>query len=365
MNTAAAVGRRRAGACRHGHWDRRTVLAGGSAACLLAAGALVWFGGPAWALAPDRTAWWNTVPVTTPTSAPASLPTAPTTPVTAPSTIGPNELEVSFTGTGTAAFAAVQYTVPLQVATGTIDPSTLTATMTLTLDTANSTGTPAVVACPTTTPWSAGGDQQAATAPATDCSGDALAKGTVDATNHTVSFSLGAAQEESYDPGVFAVAILPDPSATQPFQAVFDGPGDQSFTVTGEQVEPTTTTTTAVPAGNGGGAGSSGLGSDQGGGGVFALAPPFEAPGALAPAAPVATPSEPTTGVSPGARVPLALGARPAARQGMSPSVQRAVAVVVLVLLGVGLAAAAGREQRAPRSLRPVHLTPAGGHPPA
>lgn len=359
-----------AGSARARRWCH--VAAG---ACFAAAG-VTWFAtGPVWAattLGPAKTAWYdrsgtqNVTGETTPAAAqpgelevgyvPAqatapqqTLPPAPGlpgAPVQPPSgSVGGNSVGYA------TAFAAVDYEVPLQSGDQSIDPSSITATLTLALDQASSANVSDgdLLACPTaTTLWSAGGDQDASQAPQYSCA-DAVS-GNVDSSAHTVTFALTSAQESSLSAGSFSLAIVPGTAPAGPFQAVFSAPSATSFTVTD-----------ASPAGDANanldqtfpGADQSGsldLSAGPGGLGLQAFTPE---------AAPVPTPAPagtaPGTAGTPSGRT---YEAAPASLHGgLGAGAQRTVALVVLLGLGTLLVLASSMSPgRAPRSLRAALL---------
>lgn len=256
----------------------------------------------------------------------------------------------------TVAFAAVEYSLPLEVGGQSVDPSSITGTLTLALDQASS-GNVAngdLLACPTnTTLWSAGGDQDAGQAPPYSCA-DAVS-GNVDSAGHTVSFALTSAQESQLSPGTFSLVIVPGSTPAGAFQAVFSPPGDTSLAVTGES-----------PLGNANDNLDNGLagGTDQGSSGDFGLQSFSPAPdsGAGSVVGPAATAPVPAASSGPaGSRggTADALGARAALRGGIGSNAQRTVALVVLLALGTLLVAASSRPGRSPRSLRTMLRRPA------
>ena len=354
----------------------RRVLRVAGGACFAGAAALWLTAAPvsaATTLAPTKTAWYDNSGAqqvtgeTTPSSAqPGELevayaPASATVPQeTTPSTPGvpgapvaptPGQAGGSSAG-GTLAFAAVEYDVPLQSAGQSVDPASITAALTLSLDQTSSQGVAAgdLIACPTqTTLWSAGGDQDASQAPPYACSTGAVS-GQLDTTAHTVTFDLSQAQESALSPGSFSLVIVPGPTPSGPFQAVFAAPGAASFTVTGES--PGQTPGPDQQLNTNGPGDQSGLpGSDIGGSATpsqFALAPSPGPAGA--------------TGPTPGAQVvrPGFYRSVPAVLHGgLGTSAQRTVALAVLLGIGVLLVAASSQNVRPPRSLLQVVRRPA------
>lgn len=349
----------------------RRALRLAAGACFGGAAALGLVPGPvsaAASLGPAKTAWYDASGAqqvtgeTTPSAAqpgelevayaPASATvpqqTAPSTPAVpgAPAPT-PGQAGGGSVG-GTLALAAVEYDVPLQSGGQSVDPSSITALLTLTLDQASSQGVAAgdLLACPTeTTLWSAGGDQDVSQAPPYSCSSGAVT-GKLDTSAHTVRFDLGQAQENALSPGSFSLVIVPSPTPSGPFQAVFSAPGGDSLEVTGESQAQNLG---SDQLGAGGPLDQSGLpGSD---GGVLANPSAF----ALAPA--------PATGggPSPGARTirPGIYRSVPAALHGgLGTSAQRTVALGVLLGIGALLVAASSQRVRPPRSLLQVVRAP-------
>jgi len=297
-----------------------------------------------------RSGWWSESP----------LPLATLSPT--PS----SDLQVTYSGTSTLAFAAVRYVVPLGSGSQKIDPSSITAVLTLSMPSPGAVGTPLIDACPTTTSWSPGGDQPASKAPKYSCADGQASAGIYDSSSDTMTWSLAAAQESPRDPGVFSVALVPAPGASAPFSAEFNTPSASNLAVLSENPYP--------PSSAGGGSGASanpgqgtpsgsnpasGTGSTtsqtpgSGGGTAYVPAgssesvfnpPPFSAPTSLSAQAPAASaPTSPTAGNqgsragTPESSAPfgsaprLALGAPAAAKGGVTSSTQRTIGLVVLI----------------------------------
>jgi hypothetical protein len=257
------------------------------------------------------------------------------------------------------AFAAVDYEVPLDVGGQSIDPSSLAAVLTLSLDQASSANVSNgdLLACPTvTTLWSAGGDQDAAQAPQYSCA-DAVS-GNVDSTTHTVSFALTSAQENSLSPGAFSLVIVPSTTPSGAFQFVFSAPAADSLTVTNasplgnpnDNLDQSITPSDQSAFDLSGGSGDLGLQSF----GLSASPAATPAPGA----------STPGSGAAPGG-ANFASGAPAVLRGGLGSSGQRTVALVVLLGLGTLLVVASSNQGRAPRSLRSLLTTVADRAGPA
>jgi hypothetical protein len=372
----------------------------GAVACVLAAAFLGLTGSGAYALGPDKTAWYDnlglqsTTGETTPSVAsngqleveyvpaavsvpPVTLPTAPvTTPTLPPSApVGvpvPSGGSVGGSTVGdTLSFAEVQYTVPLTAGSQSIDPTSIRGVLTLALDSQSSANVSSgdIVACPTSNNlWASGSDQPATQASPYDCSAGAAVTGNYDASSATITFNLSSAQEyvePSGPTGIFSLAIVPGSSPTGPFTAVIQPPSATSFDVTGESPgsdanqnlansgagppasAPAVTPTTTTPAASAFEQESAGL---TGGSGVSPVSPVTPA------AAPVGTPATTAT-TSPGA-VALSAPVPTAVVSGLSSGFQRTIAVILLMSLGAGLWMAASLKRHVPKSLRPVHALP-------
>jgi hypothetical protein len=346
----------------------------------MAGAAVVWFAAaPAAASGsqgPSKSAWYD------------ASGTQNVTGETTPSAAGPNELEVAYspasvtvpqqtipstptvpgapvsppqgntggnTVGGTLAFAALEYDVPLQSDGQSIDPTSITAILTLSLDPNSSKGvsTGDLVACPTTTTlWSAGGDQDASQAPQYSCAGSSAVTGDVDTTKNTVTFSLTSAQENQFTPGAFSIVLVPGTAPSGPFQAVISAPSDTSLAVTNEAPAGNPDVNLATPAFPGGTTDT--VPSDNGGASPSDFA--LSAPSPTDTAAPSSTRGG--TNATPGGR-----GYTPqtaALHGGIGSGAQRTVALVVLLAIGALLVAASSRPGRAPRSLRRLASPPAG-----
>jgi hypothetical protein len=373
-------------------------MRGAAAGCVLAA-TFVWLSGTtASALGPDKTAWYDNSGLqsatgeTTPSvasngqlevqfapagaTAPSeTLPNAPTAPPTLPPSapVGvptPTGGKVGGSAVGyTLAFAEVEYTVPLQVGGQTIDPASLHAVLTLSLDpqTSSNMGSGDVVACPTTNNlWAAGDDQQARQASPYDCSAGHEVTGNYDATSNTITFELASAQayqEPSGLTGIYSLALVPGTSPSGAFTAVINPPSPSSYALTAESPVSNPNQNVAAPAPGTAGAPatapltvapptsafqheSSGL---QGTPGSVSISPVTPAPAPAPIATPIAAPNAAALGTS----------TTTSTTTGLLSGYPRAVAVILLMALGAGLWVGAQRKRRSPKSLRPLHAAPA------
>jgi hypothetical protein len=169
------------------------------AALVLAAQPAMAAGGPT-----VESGWWNE---------------ASAGPVAAPSTTQSNQVQVSNGLSGPLAFAAVRVGIP------TATPAGWSLTLRL-APTSSTVGTPAVSACPTTSNWKPGPDQDASTAPGYSCTSghqiDAKASGS-DAT-WTIPVSWASR-------GTLSVALVPTPGTSSPFSVSYPAPTPESVTL--------------------------------------------------------------------------------------------------------------------------------------
>ena len=338
-------------------------------------GALAAFGAaasPAAALTPTRTAWWN--------EAPLGL-------VVSPSPVQPDQLMVAQGTARPEAVAAVYYSVAGSPDAGGALMS-VSATLRLPLDTSSSVGTPAIEACPiqpSAAGWQKGG-AQSGTPPADDCASGKGVPGQVSSDGASVVFTLTPAQQQAGSPGVFDLELVP--ASQTPFQAVFNQPGADDFTMTPPPAPPAGTASTpggggapasggsSAPAGSGQGAGTTGGGGTSGGdtSGAVTASPDFNsgdlgsAPALAAPSVP-STPSATTggtgtsasgsTGTSGGVSRVAAGALRPTASGGSGGGLfggrrTQLLGVWILVDTGLALFLFGSAVERAPRLLGSV-----------
>ncbi len=302
---------------------RLAVPAALTCACVLLPGAA------AAAAEPERTGWWNRV------SAGGVVLPQPTAQA--------GDLRVAAGPEAPTAYAAVLYSAP----------GSSGATLDLTVR--SRSGTAEVVACPTeATDWPEGPNQPYDKAPAFDCkAGQAL--GSLSEDGKTLSFVLDSSTQT--EPGIWSLAIVPEPTARQVFTLDIVEPGPDAF-----QAEPADAPsgTAPTPAEPGPGAPP----QDTGGSGEAFVPDAFEAPpvfdtgtaqaplvaaGADVPLPEPATVPEPTlaTGAAPVA-TPLLL-ARPAGVVEDLGSGRRLLALLVLAGGSAAVGYAAGQQRPGPR----------------
>ncbi len=373
-------------------------MRGAAAACALAA-SFVWLSGTtASALGPDKTAWYDnsglqsatgettpsvasngqleiqyapagaSAPSQTLPNAPSSTPTLPpSAPVGVPAPTG-GKVGGSTVG-NTLAFAEVEYTVPLQAGGQSVDPNSIRAVLTLSLDpqTSSNVSSGDIIACPTTSNlWAAGYDQKASQASPYDCSAAHAVSGNYDASSNTITFQLSSAQayqEPSGLTGIYSLALVPGLSPTGAFTAVINPPSPTSYALTGESPVSNPNQNLAAPApGSPGGPAVAPL----------TVAPPTSAfqqessglqgtPGAvsISPVTPAPAPTPITTPIATPNVVALGTPTTTFTTTGLLSGYPRAVAVILLMILGTGLWVGAQRKRRSPKSLRPLHGAPA------
>lgn len=284
---------------------------------------------------PERTGWWNRL-----SAGPLTAP-APTT--------QPGDLRVASGGDEPSAYSALLYTTA----------GSTSATLDLKVRAGSTVGTPEVVACPTvTTEWPEGENQPYDTAPEYDCAvGSAF--GSLSADGSTLSFLLDSSLQVS--PGVWSLALVPQPGSTTGLFAVDVEKPDAAAFVAAPPEQPTGPGAAFEPAPADPGTSGSGGGSGD------AFFPSFEAPAfdtgtgtstgtAVAPlvaggdeaALPQpAAPSPAVAGPRP-ARPPVLL-ARPAALGEDVGTGRRLLGLLVLAGGSAAVGYAAGQQRPGPR----------------
>jgi hypothetical protein len=156
---------------------------------------------------PERTAWWSAA-----SGGGLAVPQ--------PST-EEGDLRVT-RAVDTQAFAAVHYVT---------DEDAFSATLVLALREGRTVGMPDVVACPTVgTDWPAGGNQPLENAPDVDCNAG-ISFGTVSEDATSITFTLDVTQQA--EPGVWSMALVPQPEGTVPFSIDFVAPDASAFQADG------------------------------------------------------------------------------------------------------------------------------------
>lgn len=307
---------------------RLAVPAALTCACVLLPGAA------AAAAEPERTGWWNRV------SAGGVVLPQPTA--------QPGDLRVAAGPDAPTAYAAVLYTAP----------GSLTAT--LDLEIRSRSGTAEVVACPTElTEWPEGANQPYDKAPLFNCEvGSSL--GALSEDGKTLSFALDESTQT--EPGVWSLALLPQPEAQQIFTLDLVEPGPLAFQAdppdTSSDTAPDTSSDTSTDAPPPDTSGSTGGTGEAFSPGSFEVPPSFDTGAAEAPlvaaGADVPLP-EPATAPEPAVAagaVPVAtplLLARPAGVVDDLTSGRRLLALLVLAGGSAAVGYAAGQQRPGPR----------------
>lgn len=306
----------------------------------VAAVLLAWAGGVlalptlASADAPVVTGWWSQARPTAP--AVGAVPADPTY-------TDDGTLAVRNTPAGPAAIAALHYSedgasagkLSLQIASDTVVEA------------------PQLVACPTTSSWSAGGNQAWDQAPTYDC-GKKIA-GQV--SGSTVTWTLDERVQDG--PGSFDVVILPDPSYTTPFSLTFAKPGADSFAATstdsGVTVPSTPVGAGAVPTAGGSAAAAPGPAALP----ALSSGTSF---GSVAGAGVPPSVAAPDTVVAPPAGAPVvAPRTRTVAADGNSDGRRLGIGLIALVAVMILWAAANPGASSARRFHHPVLASMGGG----
>ena len=165
---------------------------------------------------PEDTAWWSKAQ-----QAPSPAPTVPINQATGSNLMDGND------PSGPNAITAVRYTVPGTIDGEPVDASTASGTLTLKVAATGAVGTPVVEACPIISSWQAAQGGEWASRPKYNCA--TAAKGVFNADSTVATFALGPGLQTR--PGVFDLAIVPDPANQTPFSVQFAPPGGDSLTV--------------------------------------------------------------------------------------------------------------------------------------
>lgn len=261
-------------------------------ASLAAAAAVAGAPAAAWGAsgATVQSGWWNEAAVGA---------------LAAPTTTPSDQLQVSNGFSGPLAFAAVRVTAP----SGT--PADWVVTLTLTVPSGATVGTPAVSACPTVGRWKPGADQKPSSAPGYSCRSGHQADGAPGngVEKWTVPLSWGSG-------GTVSVALVPTPGTTSPFSVAYTAPTPASVTfgpqpAAAAPVPSAPSNSPYPPSGPGSGSGSgpgSGTGPGSGQGSPAATGQPVSAPGASGAPAPAGAFTAGATGPT---GSPAAAGAPP------------------------------------------------------
>jgi hypothetical protein len=301
--------------------------------------------------------WWNEAAVGT---------------VQAPSTTPANQLQVSYGGgsssslpstfKGTLAFSAVRITLPAGTSTSDV------VSLKLTIPSRSSVGTAAVSACPTTSSWKPGANQQPKAAPGYSCKGrqaDGKATAADETWNIPASWASGAD---------LSVALIPTPGTTEPFSVSYNQPTSASVTVVAPAAPGSVTPVIEPPAAfspspSGVGSVSSGVPSTPGPGATTSGPATPASAGSAAAAPSLGSLGSGSAGNgasgSPSSRVSGApASAAPGGGSPVSASHGRGgriMAFVLLVGLAVALFALSAQSDRPPQLLGPLGAGPASG----
>ena len=282
------------------------------------------FAGPAGAatIGPDAQGWWSEAQ-----QAPQPLPVDTIT--------GPN-LQVGGDPTGPNAIAAVRFVVPGTIDDAPVDPSSVSATLTLKVAPNTTIGTPAVVACPVLGTWQPASAGAWSTRPAYNCDRSAAATASGDSMVFKLDPSLQATS------GRYDLALVPAPTNQAPFSVQFLPPAGDSLALgsgapaagAGEsEPAPDTEPLPVTPD-------TSAASVPLGGSPSFAVGGPL--------------PVEPAPEATPGARAstPRANSLLPGPlRRASTKRSQQAIALVMLALIVLALWWFGGEQVRAPRLL--------------
>ena len=303
---------------------RRSVCAICGVIALLMAQTLM-FAGVAGAatVSPDAQGWWSEAQ-----QAPQPLPV---------DTLTGKNLQVGGDPTGPNAIAAVRFIVPGTIDGEPVDPTSVSAALTLDIAPNSTVGTPAVVACPIIGSWQPATAGAWSAKPNYSCSPSST--GTLSADKARMAFKLDPSLQARS--GTYDLALVPAPANQAPFSVQFLPAGGDSFALESGSpaataagpVEPSTETPVAAPT-------DSSATAPVGGPSSFDVGSPlpFGAPPAVTPARP-ATPG------------PSRLLPTPLRRAVSTKRSQQAIALVMLGGLVLALWWFGGEQARAPRLL--------------
>jgi len=279
---------------------------------------------------PEDQGWWSEAQ-----QAPSPAPTVPINQAT-----GTN-LMVGNDPSGADAIAAVRYNVPGTIDGEPVDASTASGTLTLKIAANGAVGTPVVEACPVISSWQSAQGGHWDARPKYNCA--TAAKGVFNADTTAATFALTPGLQAR--PGVFDLAIVADPANQTPFSVQFTAPAGDSLTVRAAG--------TPAPAGDGGAvaAPTTDTGTSFDSSAPTDLTAPVPGLAVTPDGAPTTsgtTASGPSAGN--GASTPTITLVTPAGRIADKRG-QRALGLVLLVLLGLSLWWFGGQPVRRPRLL--------------
>ena len=160
---------------------------------------------------PDAQGWWSEAQ-----QAPQPLPV---------DTLTQKNLEVGGDPTGPNAIAAVRFIVPGTIDGEPVDPSSVSATLTLDIAPNSTVGTPAVVACPVLGSWQPATAGAWSAHPNYNCS--PTATGTLSSDKAKMAFKLDPSFQVRS--GIYDVALVPPASNQAPFSVQFLPAGGDSL----------------------------------------------------------------------------------------------------------------------------------------
>ena len=281
---------------------------------------------------PEDQAWWSEAQ-----QAPSPAPTVPVNQATGTNLVVGND------PSGPNALAAVRYSVPGTIDGEPVDPSTASGTLTLKVAANGAVGTPVVEACPIISSWQSAQGGEWASRPKYNCA--TAAKGVFNADTTAATFALGPGLQTRT--GVFDLAIVPDPANQTPFSVQFTAPGGDSMTVraAGSPASADDSGAVTAPATDSGG-------SSLDGGASSDLTAPVPGLAVTPEGTPLTTDTTAGAGNGrqSGASSPTVALVSPVRRISDHRG-QRAMGLVLLVLLGLSLWWFGGQPVRSPRLL--------------